>query len=200
MLSFGIVAYDHTGKELDTFSASLKPDPNVPGVPSTIEWLQKQVITLENGTVTDAYANATMHGGDPHTVMERATCWCMDLLLNHQCTTGYLVCFPSAFDGHFWTNYCNRYNVNGYDNFIARFPTSRTDPLKILYRDPFGFNHIDGQTFAMGKLGLTSRPVLKKLRPMFFTAEEMTEFSKSAHDALTDARNQGQLFFRLAAK
>jgi hypothetical protein len=196
MLSFGIVAYDHTGKELDTFSAVISPV--VEGVPGTIDWLKKQVISKPDGTSTNAYTNATDNGEDPHVVMQRATCWCMDTIAKNGCTTGYLVCFPSAFDGFWWTTYCNRYNVNGHDNFLKRFPKARADPAKTTYRDPFGFNHYDGQTFAVAKLGLKDRMTLKKLRSMFFTTEEIDEFDKCAHDALVDARNQGQLFFRIA--
>lgn len=196
LLSFGLVAFDSTGKELDTFSAVLKPV--VTGAPATIEWLKKQQIG-DDTNVLNAYINATKNGEEPADVMERATCWCMDLILKHECTTGYLVCFPSAFDGHFWTTYCHRYNVKGYENFMKRFPNARKDPDALNYRDPFGFNHIDGQTFAMGKKGSDTRLNLKQLRSLHFTSDEIKEFEKHAHDATHDARNQGQLFFRIVA-
>ena len=129
---------------------------------------------------------------------KRVTTWCMKTLTDNNCDAGSLVCFPSAFDGRFWTNYCERYNITGYTKFLEFFPKARTDPDEGVYRDPFGFNHIDGQTFAMAQLKLGRRLPLKKLRPMFFTKDELCEFNKVAHDAVSDARNQGQLFFRLA--
>jgi len=189
MLEGGLVAFDHTGKEVGVYRFAMTPQG--PSDPNTLKWLTSTMI----GNIS-VYENALQGAIDPYIAMRDATCWCMDTLLQHNATTGYLLCFPSAFDGRYWTNYCERYNLDGYDNFLARFPKARTDPTKRLYRDPFGFNHIDGQSFAMGLL--TERANLKTLRSYYFSPEESSSFEKIAHDAVQDARNQGQLFFRIA--
>lgn len=195
LLCGGIVAFDNTGKEVDSYEFSIIPQTK--GKPATIKWLKSQMVELEGETIS-AYENAIKNAEAPKVAMEKATNWCMQTLVDNKCNTGYLVCFPSAFDGRFWTNYCERYNLNGYANFKSFFPKARADADEENYRDPFGFNHIDGQTFAMAQLKLPSRLPLKKLRLKCFDAKELESFNKVAHDAVSDARNQGELFFRLA--
>ncbi len=196
LLCGGIVAFDHQGKELGAHRFSITPQTQ--GKPATMKWLQSQTLEDPNFGPVSVYDNALRDAKPAQEAMQEATNWCMNTLNNHGATTGYLVCFPSAFDGRFWTNYCERYNVNGYQSFLAYFPKARVDPDQGNYRDPFGFNHIDGQTFAMAQLKLPERLPLKALRSLCFTDKEMREFDMVAHDAVHDARMQGQLFFRLA--
>lgn len=195
LLEGGIVAFDHKGHEIGHYRFAITP--STPGAPATNEWLKNQLITMPDGTSISVLENATKNGKPATVAMEEVTNWCMDMVKKNG-STGNLICFPSAFDGHYWTNYCMKYNTNGYQNFLDRFPKARKDPDGLNYRDPFGFNHIDGQSYAMGKLGLTSRQSLKQLRQLFFTTDENAAFDKTAHDALNDARHQGQLFFRIA--
>lgn len=194
-ISVGIVAFDHEGNEIDHFSANIKP--HTPGRPSTLKWLEDTIIKRNGDTLTLAQ-NCAIGAKHISIAVREATIWCMDTIKNSNANTGYLVCFPSAFDGHLWISMCETYNIHGYQDFMDRFPSARADPEGLNYRDPFGFNHIDGQTYAMGKLGLSSRESLRKLKPKFFTQKELQDFSIMQHDAVADARIQGELFFRIS--
>lgn len=195
LLSGGIVAFDNEGNEIGFHRFSIVPQGE--GKPETVKWLKSQFIT-DGDKKTSAYNNSLVGAVEASQAMQEATDWCMKTLVENGGRVGLLVCFPSAFDGRFWTNYCERYNKNGYESFLRYFPKARVDPDRDNYRDPFGFNHLDGQTFAMAQLKLEERWTLKQLRAACFTPSEIECFEKVAHDAVHDARNQGVLFFRLA--
>ncbi|MCK4501116.1 hypothetical protein KAU11_11515 [Candidatus Babeliales bacterium] len=195
MLCGGIVAFDNTGKEAGCYEFAITPQTE--GAPDTVEWLKRKMVEIDGKTIS-VYDNAMKNGEAPEIAMENVTKWCIQTLIDNDCDTGNLICFPCAFDGKYWTNYCRRCNKNGYANYLKAFPKSWTDPDEERYRDPFEFRHIDGQTFVMAQLKLKKRPLLRKLKPVFFTAEELEDYSKVIHDALSDARLQGQLFFRAA--
>jgi len=194
-ISVGLVAFDHTGKEIGQFGSNIIPKSK--GLPDTIQWLKSTTIVRDGKTIS-IEENCKVDAKPVEEAIRSATQWCMNTIIETGGHTGYLICFPSAFDGHMWTSTCEEFNIHGYHDFMERFPKARKDPDEMNYRDPFGFNHIDGQTFAMGKLGLPARLSLRKLKPMFFTKEELDERHKIQHDAIADARIQGELFFRIA--
>ena len=193
-ISIGLVAFDHSGKEISHFGVNIIP--TSPGLSDTIRWLQETKIIRDGKTISIA-ENCAIDARPIEEAIRSATQWCMNTILENNATNGYLLCFPSAFDGHIWTKTCQRYNIHGYQDYLDRFPKARPDPDQMNYRDPFGFNHIDGSTYAMGKLGLDSRPSLRILKKMFFTEEELEVRHRVQHDAIADARIQGELFFRM---
>lgn len=124
-------------------------------------------------TQPEAYKKATCNPVPAYRAMEDAVAWVQSICAPR--TRPCMICFPSAFDNTFWRYYAMIFTGD----------------------DPFRFNCIDGASFAMGKLGISRRDAsLRSLYDRFLTEEEKAGHN---HDALSDCRTQGLLFFRMRA-
>lgn len=170
MLSFGVVAFDESGKEIGAFARNLDRLSYALQHPTTMAWWAKN---------QEAYDRTRVGCINPLDAMEQFDEWSAKLP-GKKTFVGY----PASYDFMFLYWYLQAFLGVMLKNDVR---------VAIDYECPFGFQALDIKTLAMVPLGLDFRAVGKRQMPR----EWFEGQPPHTHDPLDDARGQGLLFFKV---
>jgi hypothetical protein len=179
MLSFGVVAFDESGKEIDAFSRNLELLPGAIQHPKTMEWWAKHKAAYDRTRVECELPEYAMRG--------------FDLWMHHLPGKKTFVGYPASYDFLFLYWYLMKFlGTQGWRDDAEGLMTHK-ELTALDYDCPFGFQALDIKTLAMIPLGLDFRAVGKRKMPR----EWFEGQPQHTHDPLDDARGQGMLFFKV---
>lgn len=174
MLSFGVVAFDESGKEIGAFARNLELLPGALQHPATMAWWAKN----------QAAYDRTREG----TVPPLSAMIGLDLWMRHLPGKKTFVGYPASYDFLFLYWYLIAFEVLR-ETALTPSPSIQAAG----YESPFGFQALDIKTLAMIPLGCDFRAVGKRKMPR----EWFEGQPQHTHDPLDDARGQGMLFFKV---
>ncbi len=161
MLSFGAVAYDEIGDEIDTYEANLDTLDEATPSASTMDWWAAQ---------PEAWEACRKDTRPAEEVLPEFLKWVSKF------KRPVIVGYPVTFDFLFLYWY-----------------TMAFGGIEDGGRCPFGFSGLDIKTLAMASMGTDYRRSTKRNMPKAW----FHGAPKHNHEALTDARGQGLLFFNI---